>query len=189
MITLKDFMEITNYRITEGSNYCWQCYGDNAYTLDSWNQEQEGHTISVIFDTLTQEVYEVSAYDYRNDRAYRLVNPDYKDQHSAEADSRGIRANQAWDDVDYIDLEVDDDFIQKALAIVAEELDYDTRVQVPVDFSDEDLLAYMKLAHERDITFNQLVEQALREAIDEFKRDPESMKQRAERFKDEKGIL
>jgi DNA-binding transcriptional regulator YhcF (GntR family) len=39
---------------------------------------------------------------------------------------------------------------------------------VPVDFSDEDLLQYMKLAHERDMTFNELVEEALRFAIDEF---------------------
>jgi hypothetical protein len=35
-----------------------------------------------------------------------------------------------------------------------------------VEFSDEDLLQYMKLAHEHDITFNQMVEIALREAID-----------------------
>jgi predicted HicB family RNase H-like nuclease len=34
-----------------------------------------------------------------------------------------------------------------------------------VDFSDRELLAYMKLAHEQDITFNQLVVQALTEAI------------------------
>jgi len=41
-------------------------------------------------------------------------------------------------------------------------------VQVPVDFSDEDLLQYMKIAHERDITFNELVEEALRHAISEY---------------------
>jgi collagenase-like PrtC family protease len=63
-----------------------------------------------------------------------------------------------------VDLDVVDDFIQKALAIKAGE-DYDTRVSVPVDFTDEELLAYMKIAHERDITFNQLIEDALREAI------------------------
>jgi hypothetical protein len=40
-------------------------------------------------------------------------------------------------------------------------------VQVQVDFSDEDLLQYMKIAHERDITFNQLVEDALRQAIED----------------------
>jgi hypothetical protein len=69
-------------------------------------------------------------------------------------------------------LEVADDFIQKCLAIRAGE-DYDTRVQITVDFSDEDLLKYMKLAHERDITFNELVVQALTEAIQLRDANPE----------------
>jgi hypothetical protein len=41
-------------------------------------------------------------------------------------------------------------------------------VQVEVDFSDEELLQYMKIAHERDITFNELVEDALRHVISEY---------------------
>jgi hypothetical protein len=61
--------------------------------------------------------------------------------------------------------------------------EYDTRIQVPVNFTDEDLLAYMKLAHERDITFNQLVEQALLEAIAEYEQDPKGMKQKADQWK------
>jgi hypothetical protein len=104
--------------------------------------------------------------DYTNDRAYRMINPKNQEKHRKEAESKSELANQAWDNVDYIDLDVDDDFIQKALAIRAGE-DYDTRVQVEVDFSDEDLLQYMKLAHERDMTFNELVEEALRCAINE----------------------
>jgi hypothetical protein len=170
MITIKEFMEIVDYRITEGSDYMWQCYGSNAYRLDSWNQSQEGHTVSIIFDTRTQEVYEVSAYDYRNNRAYRLINPDYKFAHDDEASGRGVDIDQAWDDVNYVDLETDDDFIQKALSIVAEE-DYDTRVSVPVDFTDEELLTYMKMAHDRDMTFNAFVEMALRAAIDEYQNE------------------
>lgn len=168
MITVKEFMEIIDYKITEGSQYMWNCYGPNAYRLDSWNGHQDGHSVSIIFDTNTQEVYEVSAYDYRNNRAYRLINPDYKAEHDLEAEGRNILGNQAWDDVDYVDLDVDDDFIQKAIAIVAEE-EYDTRVQMQVEFSDDELLQYMKLAHDRDITFNQLVEEALRFAIEEHK--------------------
>jgi hypothetical protein len=93
-------------------------------------------------------------------------------KYNKESKDRGELGNQAWDGVDYIDLEVDDDFIQKFLAIKSGE-DYDTRVQVPVDFSDEDLFKYMKLAHERDITFNELVTQALTEAIQLHKTNPE----------------
>ena len=165
MITLKEWMEIVDYRITEGSDYCWHCYGNDVHMLDSWNGEQDGFSFTVIFDTKTQVVYEVQAHDYVHNRAYRMINPDFQKKNKKEAKRRDIDKNNAWDDVDYVDIEVDDDFFQKCLAIKAGE-DYDTRVSVPMDFSDEELLQYMKLAHEQDITFNQLVEQALREAID-----------------------
>ena len=166
MLNMKEWMELIDYKITEGSNYGWSCYGSNAYTLDNWNgvHGPGGYSFSIVFDTVTQTVYQVSAYDYTNNRAYRMINPDYVEQHRKEAKDRDVLANQAWDDVDYVDLEVDDDFIQKCLAIRAGE-EYDTRVQITVDFSDEDLLQYMKLAHERDMTFNEFVEEALRQAI------------------------
>ena len=44
---------------------------------------------------------------------------------------------------------------------------------IDVDFSDEELLKYMKLAHEQDITFNKFVENALRAAIEKAKLDDE----------------
>ena len=165
MITMKEWMELVGYRITEGSDYMWQCYGSNAYALDSWNGEQDGHSFTVIFDTKDQTVYEVQAHDYVHDRAYRMINEDFRKKNKKEAKKRDIDKNNAWDDVDYVDIEVDDDFFQKCLAIKAGE-DYDTRVSVPMDFSDEELLTYMKLAHDLDITLNQLVERALREALD-----------------------
>ena len=165
MITLKEWMEIVDYRITEGSDYCWHCYGNDVHMLDSWNGEQDGHSFTVIFDTKTQVVYEVQAHDYVHNRAYRMINPDFQKKNKKEAKRRDIDKNNAWDDVDYVDIEVDDDFFQKCLAIKAGE-DYDTRVSVPMDFSDEELLTYMKLAHDLDITLNQLVERALREALD-----------------------
>lgn len=167
MITMKEWMELVEYRITESGDYGWSCYGPNSYTLDSWNgvHGAGGHSFSIVFSTKTQKVYEVSMCDYTNDRAYRMINPKNVEKHRKEAESKSVLANQAWDDVNYVDLDVADDFIQKALAIHAGE-DYDTRVSVPVDLSDEELLTFMKAAHEQDITFNQLIERALRHAID-----------------------
>ena len=166
MITMKEWMELVDYRITEGGDYGWSCYGPNSYTLDSWNgvHGKGGYSFSIIFSTKTQKVYEVNMCDYTNDRAYRMINPKNQEKHRKEAESKSVLANQAWDDVDYVDLDVVDDFIQKALAIKAGE-PYDTRVLVPIDFTEEELLTYMKIAHERDVTFNQLIEEALREAI------------------------
>ena len=166
MITMKEWMELVGYRITEGSDYQWQCYGPTAYALDSWNGDFDGHSFTIIFDTNDQTVYEVQAHDYVHNRAYRMINEDFRKKMKKEAKRRNVDKDEAWEDVDYIELEVDEDFIEKCLAIRAGE-DYDTRIMVPVDFSDEDLLQYMKLAHERDMTFNQFVEEALRHAITE----------------------
>lgn len=170
MITIKQFMEICDFRITEGNDYQWQCFGHSAYCLDSWNGEQDGHTISIVFDTRTQEVYQVMAYDYANGRAYRMTNPNYKDDFTSECKERDV-TDLAWelDDgtpIKYIDLEVENDFISKATAIVAGH-DYDTRIQLEINMPDDVLFQMMKLAHDRDITFNRLVEIALQEAIDQ----------------------
>ncbi len=45
---------------------------------------------------------------------------------------------------------------------------------IDVDFSDEELLQYMKLAHEQDITFNKFVENALRAVIEKADADNEN---------------
>ena len=167
MITIKEWMELTDYKITEGSDYGWSCYGPYSYTLDSWNRVHGlgGYSFSITFSTKSQKVYEVQVHDYTNDRAYRMINPKFVEKHRKEALARDVNLNEAWDGVEYVDLDVLDDFIQKALAIKAGE-SYDTRVQVPVDFSDAELLQYMKMAHERDMTFNAFVEEALRNALE-----------------------
>lgn len=163
-ISVRDFMETVNYRITEGSDYGWQCYGPNAFCMDSWNGLHDGHSISMVFDTLTQQVYEMCAHDYSRGRAYRWINPEYKQSHDDEALSRTVQIEQAWDDINYVDLEVPSDILDKARAMVQGH-EYDTRVQVPVDLPEKDLFHLMMQAHEQDITLNMMVERILREQI------------------------
>ena len=164
MITMKEWMELVDYRITEGSDFMWQCYGGDAYQLDSWNGEQDGYSFCITFDTKDQTVYEVQAHDYTNQRAYRMINPDFKKKMKKESKRRNVERDQAWDDVDYVDLEVDDDFFQKSLSIKAGEK-YDNRVTVPLTLSDEEVYELMKMAHARDMTLNLFVEDMLREYI------------------------
>jgi len=154
MITVKEWMELVDYRITEGSEY--NNYAPRAYAISSWNGDQDGYSFEIIFNTNTQEVYCVEGCDYANSRAYRLINPDYVNTpHDSEA----------WDDVEWIDLEVADDFIQKALAI-KQGKKYDTRISVPLTLCDEDMLTLYQRAHEADVTVNQYVENALRQFLD-----------------------
>ena len=182
MISLKDFIEAIEYKITEGSEYHWGCYGDNARYLDSHGPTlNEDYSISAIFDTLTQQVYSIEVWDYVNDREYRWIDKAYIKDHMKACAKHEVDLYESMDGRNYIDLDVAEDILEKANALV-NGLEYDTRVKVPVDFSDEDLLQYMKLAHEMDITFNELVERALKEAME---LEPEELKRKAERFLNE----
>ena len=152
MLTLKEWMELVDYKITEGSDYFTNVPG--LYSMSSWNEQQDGFSFFIAFDPKdSQRVYAVEACDYANNRAYRIKDP------AIELDK------DAWDGVEFTELEVDDDFIQKALAIKAGE-EYDTRVSIPLELEDDLLFELMKQAHERDITLNQMVEQVLREVIE-----------------------
>jgi hypothetical protein len=95
-----------------------------------------------------------------------MINPDFQKKAKKEARKRDVNKNMAWDDVDYVDIEVDDDFIQKCLSIKAGE-DYDTRVSVPLELEDDQMFELMKMAHEQDLTLNEFVEQLLRRVIEE----------------------
>lgn len=178
MITIENFSRAVQYKFTGGSPYHWNCFGSDARWLDS---ESETYSASMVFDGTDQTVYVAEVCDYTNNRAYRWIHPDYKETHDDEAAERGVDRLQAWDSVKYVELETSEDFLTKCQAIVAGR-DYDIRVSVPLDIPDEDLLKFMLAAHERDMTFNAFVEEALRHAIEEAKRDPDGFKLRAQQF-------
>jgi len=165
MITIKDFMEAVNYRITDGAEYQWQCYGPNARSMDSWNGSHDGHSVGITFDTETQEVYEASVYDYSKNRAYRLLNPAYEKTYRDEAKSRGVDDEQAYDDVRFIDLEVEEDFLKKTRAIMNGE-DYSELITIKLDLDRELIFDAAMAAHDEDITLNQFMNKAFQHAMD-----------------------
>ena len=153
MITLKQFMETVDYRICEGST--WNGFAPGAYSLDYWNGDQDGHSLCVIFDTKDQTVFCVQACDYKHNRAYRYTHPD----HRKDLDK------QAWDEVEWTDLEDEADWLEKAEAIVAGR-DYDTRVSIPLELGEVEMFRLMSMAHKQDITLNQLVEKIIQQVVD-----------------------
>jgi macrodomain Ter protein organizer (MatP/YcbG family) len=88
----------------------------------------------------------------------------FKDVYLDEAKERGVDPDQAWDDVKWVDLDVESDFLEKAKAMFNGE-EFDTRVQVEVDLDDATILKLSMEAHKRDITLNKMVEIVLQEAI------------------------
>jgi hypothetical protein len=164
MITIKDFMEVVDYRITEGSDYLWKCFGPNVHSLDCWNGDHEGFSVGIVFDTKTTTVYKFEAHDYSKQNSYRWVHPDWREIYENEAKNRGVDNTQAYDDVTYIDIDLAEDILEKASCIVAG-IDYDERIRVPLDLPDSILNKLFRLAHEQDITLNELVENILREEL------------------------
>lgn len=170
MITIETFLQTVGHRVSGGSEYQWQCFGPEARYLDS--EFPNRYSASIVFDTQTQVVYEATVCDYSANRAYRWLNPDFKSEFEDEVLTRGCR-DQAWDTVGYTDLDVTEDWLTKARAIVIGE-SYDTRITVPLEMSDDEMLRLMTMAHEQDITLNQLVEQILTLAIQARKEQTES---------------
>lgn len=169
MIKVKDFMEAVSYRITDGAQYCWDCYGPDARSMDYWNGKHgnEGVTVYIVYDTKTQVVYQMEAWDYAKEREYRWINPHYRAEHKDEAERRDVSFTESYDSHTYIDLDEADDMLEKATAIANGE-EYDARVIVQIELDDKDLLELMKMAHEADVTLNQFIETLLRKKIKEL---------------------
>lgn len=149
------------HQIVDGSEFLWRCYPTARY-LD---YENEYAHAGVIFDTTNGRIYEATVNPHDDENvAYRWLNPDTKDAHASESAQRGIDFNIAWDNTRWTDLELWDDFAEKAGAIW-ENRQYDRRIQVPLDLSDEEFMHLARMAHERDMTLNRFVEQILEAAI------------------------
>jgi hypothetical protein len=161
-MNLSKVNEALNHKIAGGSDYCWSCW-PNARWLD---YESEYAYASVVFNTETQEVYtaEVNDKDQKH-KPYRWLNPEYKQSMIDEAKERNVNPAQAWDNVNWYDLETEQDWLSKAGAIMRGE-DFDARVQVPLNLEKEELFKLMEMAHERDITLNKMVEIILEEMIE-----------------------
>jgi predicted HTH domain antitoxin len=173
MITIKSFMEAIQYKVTEGSEYLWKCFGKNAYNLEHWNgkNDEGGVSVSIIFDTDTHVVYEMQAWDYSTHRSYRWIHPDYLERVKDECMNRGIDFENSLDDKKFIDLDVAEDILEKAGAMVAGR-PYDTRIIVQVDLTEAEEVLIMKLAHEADMSLNKFVEHILQQQIYRDKAQP-----------------
>jgi hypothetical protein len=140
MIDLAEFFEFVGGQIHCGGPE--PAYGPNAFGVTSQTND---YKISAVFDTKTQLVLALSAYDSINDRTY-------------------IYGESDLNATNYIVLEVYEDWLEKATAI-RDGQDYDTRVQIPIDLDDTTLLQLFKLAHQEDVTFNEYVINVLKKQL------------------------
>lgn len=159
---LKDVNQALDHKIVGGSGYQWNCYPEARFM----DYESDHAHACVLFSTETQVIYCAEINDKSNQyKPYRWLNPDYKDEYLVEAKDRGVNPNTAWDDTDWYDLELSEDWLEKANAIFNGQ-EFDDRVQIQVDLENDVILQLSMEAHKRDITLNKMMELVLQNAID-----------------------
>jgi hypothetical protein len=91
-VTLKDFFQSVSYKINDSSEYMWECYGKNAFSLDMDKKRGKEFAFStgIIFDTKTSKVYQMDSWDYKKRIIYRWINPSYVKKYLKESKKRGI---------------------------------------------------------------------------------------------------
>lgn len=153
MITLKQFLDAIDYKVTDTD--MWLGYKELAIMLSSWDHDQHGRSLDIVFSPTTQEVFAVHVHDYKNSRSYRMQIEGFNNDKAA------------WEGVNYIDLDSEDDLLEKIVAIFNYQ-EYDDRIAIPLNMPDEVLFILMKEAHEKDITLNEYLAQVLTERLSTY---------------------
>ena len=162
MNTLLDFLKAIDYNITDSSDYNWECYGDGIRCIDSYNV---GLTeCSAMFTKNGGELRELTMHDFEARRSYRWTDPQFTQARKAEANSIKVDDNIAYDEVEFIELEMIEDMLEKMTAVSRGE-EYDTRIMIPLDMTDKEFLEVARAAHALDITINAFFTMAIEEAI------------------------
>jgi hypothetical protein len=175
---LHDLNQVTQSRLTGGSDYMWKCWPDARFAEYEYETPDGTIYCSAVFNTLTQEVYEVNLSDGADlNLHHRWLNPLYSKAYRKEAKKRGIDADKAWDDVMWIDLPESEMLAKIAKYFTGNgEVSKDVpRVsEVEVDLTDAEILRLALQAHRRNITINQLVTEILERAIQAAEQEQEN---------------
>lgn len=157
MITIKQFIEIINGKITEADVY--RTNGRELVLFSHWDYSQTGRSMDIVFDPSIDDIeFQVQAvhlHDFKNNKAYRICQREFDE------------SIEAWDGVNYIDLQTDEDMIEKMVAAYNYQ-EYDDRVSIPLNMPDDVLFQLMKEAHEKDITLNQYLAEILLQQLDKM---------------------
>ena len=160
-------IEEFEYKISGGDVYLWKCYGSNARILDMGKAEVGGY---IIFDSESQYVYEVLVW--RDDDQYRWIDEHYVSAYKKEASERGINPKIAYDDVDYIDIDNENEMLHTIYKVRQGTMPPRPKKEseedgiVDVDLPDDVLLKLAMDAHKQNITLNEHVVNLMRAEIE-----------------------
>ena len=108
---IKDFLEAIDFEVTGGEKYCWACFGKDARYMDS--EVDLNTSISAVYSTKTQEVFEVIAVNEFWRKSYAWYNPVFKQEYLNECTARGVNPDISFDDVMHEIIESEQEILNK----------------------------------------------------------------------------
>ena len=134
-----------NYTFVDASKMLWKSYGENAIIYDF---EED---VNIVVDMKTLTILEVLMT--LEEKEWRWRHPSIRDAVAAEAEKRGIQDLYGCDG--YSPVHVTND-LDKLLGFE----------RIELEIGDEDFLRLARYAHEQNITLNQYIINAIRDAIE-----------------------
>lgn len=188
---MKELKNIKHINIISAGPYGWNCYGKNQTLYDIVVSSKyinddypfEDLNIGSFVMNNKGEVAEITFFkaNKQNElKAWRWMDSKFLDAYVKEANQRGINPKSFMDDVEYKDISKEKILymIERLSNKVHTELKNNKRkaeenhedVEILLDESDFSFLA--KKAHEQNITFNELVNNILREELKKVESNP-----------------
>jgi hypothetical protein len=161
---LKDVMKALDHKVVDTAEYQWKCFGSNARFMDF---KSDYSHVSVVFDTETHTIYQATIEPIvmkDHDGPYRWVNPNWADALFDEARERKVDESKAWDDVEWINLDLSEDFLEKAIAIFNGKK-YDRRILVKIELPELAWAKLIVLADEKGVSQEKLINHILRRQV------------------------
>ena len=163
---LAAYMNAIDYKVTDGSEFLWDCFGPNARFLD---RSDDDYHVSAVFDNRTHQVYEVSiSSTYDGDVRYRWIDLNFINDYKAEAENKGTRWDQFCDDMNWHLTDTYEDILDKVECILNGR-EYDKRVVLSLEFDDDVKEMIQQAADIQGITIDEFIERALKAVIEEEK--------------------
>jgi len=114
---------INNGRVEKHGLGEYKCFGNNTSTIIHRRGENDDVIVGATFKPHAQEVFsdlifELGIIRISDKKAYRWINPQYKEAYLTESKELDIDPTQAFEDIIYIDVETTDEFIKQARLIL-----------------------------------------------------------------------
>lgn len=103
---LKKFLESVKYKISDGFEYQWDCFGPNAFSIgrELSVKNKFVYTADCVFDTKSQNLYEITFWDYKNNKVFRWIKKSFIKSFKAECQKKNVSFEEASDELKYTDV-------------------------------------------------------------------------------------